>query len=133
MVQGKINRGRHIDHPAGRHSIRTKQCPPLPSPHKTEDFVHAVSKFSQLNSNTSHILHSDSLDCVVYPPFIKTHPNSSTFQVLASSFVSYRFSKYSCTVSHPFFCVSRLQFQPSTHAKQNSLPSWCCLQTNHHL
>jgi len=32
MVQGKINRGRHIDHPDGRHSIRTKQCPPLPSP-----------------------------------------------------------------------------------------------------
>jgi len=27
MVQGKINRGRHTDHPAGRHSIRTKQCP----------------------------------------------------------------------------------------------------------
>jgi len=27
-VQAKINRGRHTDHPAGRHSIRTKQCPP---------------------------------------------------------------------------------------------------------
>jgi len=33
MVQGKISRGRHIDHPAGRHSIRTKQCPPPPLPH----------------------------------------------------------------------------------------------------
>jgi len=32
MVQGKINRGRHTDHPNGRHSIRTKQCPPSPSP-----------------------------------------------------------------------------------------------------
>jgi len=32
MVQGQINRGRHTDHPAGRHSIRTKQCPPPPSP-----------------------------------------------------------------------------------------------------
>jgi len=31
MVQGKINRGKHIDHPAGCHSIRTNQCPPLPS------------------------------------------------------------------------------------------------------
>ena len=29
MVQGKINRGRHNDHPAGHNSIRTKQCPPL--------------------------------------------------------------------------------------------------------
>ena len=32
MVQGKINRGRHTDHAAGRHSIRTNQCPPPPSP-----------------------------------------------------------------------------------------------------
>jgi len=32
IVQGKINRGRHTDHPAGRHSIRTNQCPPPPSP-----------------------------------------------------------------------------------------------------
>jgi len=31
MVQGKINRGRHTDHPAGRHSIRTNQCLPPPS------------------------------------------------------------------------------------------------------
>ena len=33
MVQGKINRGRHTDHPAGRHSIWTKQCSPPPSAH----------------------------------------------------------------------------------------------------
>ena len=33
MVQGKINRGRHTNHPAGRHSIQTNQCPPLPSTH----------------------------------------------------------------------------------------------------
>ena len=31
MVRGKINRGRHNDHPAGRHSIRPNQCPPPPS------------------------------------------------------------------------------------------------------
>jgi len=33
VVQGKINRDRHTDHPAGRHSIRTNQCAPPPSPH----------------------------------------------------------------------------------------------------
>jgi len=33
MVQGKINRGRHTDHLAGCHSIRTNQCLPPPSPH----------------------------------------------------------------------------------------------------
>ena len=31
MVQGKINRGRHTDHPTGCHSIQTNQCPPPPS------------------------------------------------------------------------------------------------------
>jgi len=34
MVQGKINRGRHIDHSAGHLSIQTNQCSPPPSPHK---------------------------------------------------------------------------------------------------
>ena len=29
MAQGRINRGRHTDHPAGRHSIRTNQCPSI--------------------------------------------------------------------------------------------------------
>jgi len=28
----EIKRGRHTDHPAGRHSVRTNQCPPPPSP-----------------------------------------------------------------------------------------------------
>ena len=28
----EIYRGRHTDHPAGRHSIQTNQCPPPPSP-----------------------------------------------------------------------------------------------------
>jgi len=33
MVQGKINRVRHTDHPDGRHSIRTSnQCPRPPFP-----------------------------------------------------------------------------------------------------
>ena len=33
LVQGEINRGRHTDHPARRHSIWTNQCPLPPSPH----------------------------------------------------------------------------------------------------
>jgi len=33
MVQRKINRGRHTDHPAGHHSIRTNYCPPPTSPY----------------------------------------------------------------------------------------------------
>ena len=31
-MQGKINTGRHTDHPAGRHSIQINQCPPPPTP-----------------------------------------------------------------------------------------------------
>jgi len=31
MVQGKINRGGHTDHPDRCHSIWTKHCPPPPS------------------------------------------------------------------------------------------------------
>ena len=44
MVQGKINRGRHSNHPAGRHSIQTNQCPPPPSPHVfyRPDALHAT-------------------------------------------------------------------------------------------
>jgi len=33
LVQGKIYRGRHTDHPAGRHSISTNQRPPPSSSH----------------------------------------------------------------------------------------------------
>jgi len=46
MVQGKINRGRHTVHPAGRHSIRTNQCPPPPSP--------ATSLVSSVSPSTFH-------------------------------------------------------------------------------
>ena len=46
MVQGKINRGRHChtENPAGRHSIRTNQCPPtiLPKLYNTERNLHAL-------------------------------------------------------------------------------------------
>jgi len=51
MVQGKIIRGRHSDYPAGRHSIRTNQCPPPPSSHffykyryTRDDIVTDISK-----------------------------------------------------------------------------------------
>jgi len=37
MVQGKISRGRHIDHPAALNSIQTKQCPPPPSPIRSRE------------------------------------------------------------------------------------------------
>ena len=45
VVQRKINRGRHTDHPAGCHSIQTNQCPPPPSP------------CSKVEVNASHTRH----------------------------------------------------------------------------
>jgi len=43
MVQGKINRGRHTDHPDGCHSIRTNQCPPsIPLIFYRPDALHAA-------------------------------------------------------------------------------------------
>ena len=44
MVQGKINRGRHTDHLAGHHSIRTNQCPPPPYPNSVKA-LKATSSF----------------------------------------------------------------------------------------
>jgi len=45
VVQGKVNRGRHTDHPAGRHSIWTNQCPPPPStPHPYSWHKHHITQ-----------------------------------------------------------------------------------------
>jgi len=38
MVHGKIDRGRHTDHPAGCHSIQTNQCPSPPG-HQNADIA----------------------------------------------------------------------------------------------
>jgi len=65
--QGKINRGRHTNHPAGRHSIQTNQCPPPPSPicHIMTDYVktetpHCCIKpnLNELTKYDTHIIHS---------------------------------------------------------------------------
>ena len=54
MVQGKINRGRHTNHPTGRYSIRTNRCPPpslcflqagCPSCHPTNSVKALKAKF----------------------------------------------------------------------------------------
>jgi len=47
MLQGKTNRGRHTDHPAGRHSIRTNQCPPPPCAMLA--WISSVGMYSSLN------------------------------------------------------------------------------------
>ena len=70
MVQGKINRGRHTDHPDGRYSIRTKQCPPPSFPifYRSDALPVAqptVSKhWRQLDNNNNNIIYMQEIQTV---------------------------------------------------------------------
>jgi len=44
MVPREINRGRHTDHPAGRHSIQINQCPPPPHSVKMQQKLQITHK-----------------------------------------------------------------------------------------
>ena len=64
MVQGKINRGRHTDHPAGCHSIQTNQCPcpPSQSPHFLQagcPSCHPTNSVKELKAIARHQYHKD--------------------------------------------------------------------------
>jgi len=59
MLQGKINRGRHTSHLAGRHSIRTKQCPP-PSPHFLQAGCSSCRPTNSVKALKAKIPHSSS-------------------------------------------------------------------------
>jgi len=56
MVQGKINRGKHTDHPAGRHSIQTNQCPPPPVVlvvhYESKKGCHPIHGYNFVNSSS---------------------------------------------------------------------------------
>jgi len=75
MVQGKINRGRHTDHPAGRHSIRTKQCLPPPSPIFTGRMPF-LSPNQQCQSTEPTKPYSTSIDLVKIP--IRSLPSAAS-------------------------------------------------------
>jgi len=78
MAQGKINRGRHTDHPTGRHSIQTNQCPPPPSPQRTSKNVAVTVDMAQLqyffeSNNTTYLtkyrkvpMHKNTLDTAAW-------------------------------------------------------------------
>ena len=63
-VQVKINRGRHTDHPVGRHSIQTNQCLPPPSPH----FLQAGCPSCRLTNSVKAL--KEPLMAVIYQPWI---------------------------------------------------------------
>jgi len=94
MVQGKINTGRHINHPAVCNSIRTKQCPPPPSPHCLLPYV-----FLQLA--TVHLL----LCCVTYCNFLNLF-----CRICMTSFIcrASRSKRLCAETSIPGYCVTKL-------------------------
>jgi len=66
MVQGKINRGRHTDHLAGRHSIRTNQCPPPSSPHFFTGRMPFLPPDQQCQSTEGNISYIYFICCFIY-------------------------------------------------------------------
>jgi len=94
MVQQQINRGRHTDHPAGRHSIWTNRCPPpspifyglhaLPAAQSTMSKHRRQSTEGELVSNGSekfslvHNLHGSNLyTAVMYRTYNKQHTSQT--------------------------------------------------------
>ena len=76
MVQGKINSGRHTDHPAGRHSIWTNHCSP---PTISTDTCSPIITFTSSNSLHIHVSTKrlNSFDDVRYHyscAYSETHP-----------------------------------------------------------
>ena len=71
MVQGKINRGRNIDHPAERQSIWTNQCSPPPSPHFLQDGCPSCHPTNNVKAMKARIL-ENTKGCI-YGRDIHTH------------------------------------------------------------
>ena len=57
-MQWKINRGRHTDHLAGRHPIRTNQCPPPPEHKKLKLNLHQHSSLRTAHMCVHIIVHN---------------------------------------------------------------------------
>ena len=96
MVRGKINRGRHTDHPAGRHSIRTNQCPSPPSPHLyTPDTC--WTKLNQIHICTDFRIQCTLLapgkSCTDHYVYIICHKSEAVLTI-TSTVLSYRVTEY---------------------------------------
>jgi len=84
MMQPRINGGRHVDHPAGRHSIRTNQWPPLPSRHifyTPDAFLLPNQQCQSTEGNISKYV----LGIYVNMSFFSNHSLSSAFTLVWQS------------------------------------------------
>ena len=145
MVQGKINRGRHTDHPAGHHTIRTNQCPPPSPPHIfcRPDALRAaqptVSKhWRQTNNTTLHnslaaavaVCHScqcqqviDSL-LVNSPIYNNIHPTFKTWRTSIMAYLSQHIHRHLMTPQLTCLTSSVITYQ---HASYHHLINWYCI------
>ena len=84
MVQGKINRGRHTDHPAGRHSIRTNQCPPpSSSPYFLQagiPFYRPTNSVKALKARWMNVNKGERNDSVLFEQRDRSSPLNFTLQ-----------------------------------------------------
>jgi len=62
MVEGKINRGRQTNHPAGRHSIRTNQCPPPQPSHFFTGWMPFLPPDQQCHSTEGNVNQVDKVN-----------------------------------------------------------------------
>ena len=81
IVEGEINRGRHTGHPAGRHSIRTNQSPPPPSP-----IIH-VKGFWKLDS--ANVILQWLVKYCILPVRFQSHVLVGLFVCLSTVFWAY--------------------------------------------
>jgi len=91
MVQRKIKRCRHTDHPPGPHSIQTNQCLPSPSPSahfSTITFSLRVLTFT-ITADTQYLfiylLHQSSTTCYRNNENLKNRQSRSTGTVHTST------------------------------------------------
>jgi len=106
MVQGKINRGRHTDHPTGRHSIRTNQCPPPPS---SPYFLQAVCPSCHPTNSVKALKANDCTKCCTNNGKCHYRYNMPFFHLL----IIYIF-KYELTAKQTGHCTTMYQLSSTT-------------------
>ena len=106
-MQGKINRGRHIDHPDGRHSIRTSnQCPPPPSPYFLQAGCPSCRPTNSIKAPNQRNFGGDSFTLVT-----NTSSLESTVRLIPSALLQ----SFCYCLTSPCTCQSSFSIHQSHH------------------
>ena len=113
MVQREINRGRHIDHLAGCHSIRTNQCPHPPSPYFFTGRMPFLPPNQQRQSTEGNSMRTEVIEIYMldnHKPIhnVILHRYSTTYYMSDTPPCSVKFPRngelhklYQCTIAQP--------------------------------